>query len=73
MNHPAHIVRFDQLDIFKLDRTWEKVQAGIVLRQRTLEQREVKSGNVLRDVSKRIIGDHIQIDIRIAKTQVKID
>ncbi len=71
-DHALHVVGRDQLGVFELDRPRQQEQAGGVLGERSLEEREVEPRDVLCHVYQRVVGDRVEKDVGVAETQVEV-
>ena len=59
--------------VFQLHGPRQQVQTGIVLGERTLEQRKIEPVDVLSDVGKRVFGNRVEEHVGVAQAQVEIE
>ena len=72
-DHADQVVGRDVARVFQLHGPRQQVQAGVVLRERALEQREVEPGDVLGDVGERVVGNRVEEDVGVAQAQVEVE
>ena len=70
--HAGQLVRRDVAGVFQLHGARQQIQAGVVLGERALEQREVEAVDVLGDVGKRVFGNCVEEDVGVAEAQVEV-